>query len=172
MKKILKYVIMAALAFMMAGVLQISVYAAEQNSFTILRMITAAEEIEARKEPSDTAEISGSFEAGSDLLVVEDVDSVWLGVIYKGEVVYVKKELTSEKSEFTEEMEEVEEEFLEISEESTFLAETLEKKEKETKRNLIWGGLIVVLILAIIVVGVIGKLSDKEENKKSRNRKK
>ena len=152
--------------------LQISAYAQEQNSFTILRMITATEEIEARKEPSDTAEISGSFEVGSDLLVVEDVDSVWLGVIYKGEVVYVKKELTSEKSEFTEEMEEVEEEFLEISEESTFLAETLEKKEKETKRNLIWGGLIVALILAIIVVGVIGKLSDKEENKKSRNRKK
>ena len=170
MKKTVKYVIMAMVIPLLAGIINLPAYAADQSAFTILRMITATEEIEARKEPSDTAEISGSFEVGSDLLVVEDVDAMWLGVIYKGEVVYVKKELTSEKSEFTKEMEEVEEEFREISEESTFLAETLEKREKETKRNLIWGGLIAVLVLAIIVVGVIGKLSEKEEGKKRRKR--
>ena len=58
----------------------------------------------------------------------------------------------------------IDEEFSEAGEEITVLAEAIEAHEKETKRNLIWGAVIAVLVIAVIAVGVIAKVRENGED--------
>lgn len=164
MKGIMKWFLMLAVTVILAGFAGDSVYAQDQNVLTIIKMVTTTEAVEALKEPKDTAEVFERFEAGSDLLVVEVVDDVWYCITYKGEIAYVKSALTVDKVIYSEEQAAVDEEFEEVGYESTVLAEAIEKEEKDSRRTLIFGGTIAVLIIAIIGVGILAKINE-DKNK-------
>lgn len=167
MKKFIRQMMTMAIVMFLFLAAGVRVSASEQDSFTILKMVKTIEAVDAKIAPEDTAEVFKSFEEGSDLLVVEETDSEWYGIVYQGEIAYVKQASTAENSLFGEEQQVVEEEIAEVSEETTVLAETLEREQTDTKRTLIWGLIIAILIIGIMAVSVLGKI--KEDKEKQEN---
>lgn len=138
--------------------------AAEQTSITILEVVEATTDIEAKEEPDDGSKTLTTFEQGASIAVVEEVDSVWYAIGYQGNIYYVKKAQTVpiEQGYDTEALNrEFEEEFIE----SKIFVEEVERQQNEAKNTRIWGIVIIVLVVAILGVGVYSHLSGKKNEK-------
>lgn len=156
---------MLALTVVMLITSGANVYASDQNAITILKMVKTTEAVEAKTEPEDTAEVFEIFPAESNLLVVEEIDADWYSIAYKGEILYVKKSSTVDSVLYGEEEQKpLEEEMSEVSQETTVLVEVLEREQTDTKRTIVWGIIIGVLVISIIIVGIIGKIKEDSEN--------
>ncbi|MBQ9991077.1 MAG: hypothetical protein IJP31_09100 [Lachnospiraceae bacterium] len=172
----LKKFIFLCLAFILAGGMLIRAEAAEQNAITIMKMVTVSERTEAKKEPSDSAEVLVVFEAGADILVVEEIDEEWYSIAYKAEIGYIKKAETEEKVSYAEELEVADKELEEVGYETTLLVEELEKEKTESKKSILWGVVIAVLVIAIFGVGIAQnvlkkKAGEGEEEKEDKTEK-
>ena len=163
MKKILRKWMVLCLVFILAGGMTIYTQAADQGAITILKMVTAKEKTEAKKEPDDSAEVLTVFEAGSDILVVEEIDEEWYSIAYRAEIGYIKRADTEEKTVYEEELVEVDEELSEVSYESTLLVEEIEKDKAESQKSIGWGVVIGVLVIAILGIGIVQSVLKKDE---------
>lgn len=164
MKKFTKQIVMMALAIMMSMTVKANVYAAEENVITILKMVTTTEAVDSMAEPEDGAEVFMSFPQGQDLLVVEIIGDEWYRIVYQDKFAYVKQSVTVDNTVFVEEQVGVTEEIQEVSDETTVLAEVLEEEQTDTKRTLVWGLIIGILVVAIMAVGLLGKIKEDRKN--------
>ena len=164
MKKLVKQIVMMALIAVVSMTMGVKTYAADDSAITILKMVTTTEAVEAKVSPQDDAEVFQSFPQGQNLLVVEILEDKWYKIAYQNEYGYVKQAVTVENTVFVEEQTGVEEERQEISDETTVLVEVLEEEQTDTKRTLIWGLIIGILVIAIMAVGVWGKIKEDRKN--------
>ena len=137
--------------------------AAAGDSVTILKMVTAEVTSEAKLEPDDAAETLTTFNAGSDILVVEEIDEEWYSIVYKGDRGYVRRADTVDKPI---DVEAIDEELAEEEYQGRLMMEEVEKKNSESKQSKIWGVIIVLLVLAIFGVGIYSHLESKKNGKK------
>ncbi|MGN0308291.1 MAG: hypothetical protein ACI4DN_08740 [Lachnospiraceae bacterium] len=137
--------------------------AAAGDSVTILKMVTAEVTTEAKLEPDDAAGALTTFNAGSDILVVEEIDEEWYSIVYKGEIGYVRRADTVDK---VIDVEAIDEELAAEEYQGRLMMEEVEKKNAESKQSKIWGVIIVLLVLAIFGVGIYSHLVSKKNGNK------
>lgn len=164
MKKLTKQIVMIVLAVMMSMTLKVNLLAAENSAITILKMVTTTEDVDTTVEPKDGAEVFKSFPKGQDLLVVEIIGNEWYRIAYQNEFGYVKQSVTAENALFGENQTELDEQIQEVSDETTILVEVLEEEQTDTRRTLVWGLIIGILVIAIMAVGVWGKIKEDQKN--------
>lgn len=158
-----KALVMLCMTILLGVGTALRVNAAAGDSITILKMVTAEVTTEAKREPDDAAETLTTFNAGSDILVVEEIDEEWYSIAYKGEIGYVRRENTVDKQT---DVEAIDEELAEEEYKGQLLVKEVEKKNSETRQGKIWGAIIVVLVLAIFGVGIYSHLAAKKDGKK------
>lgn len=164
MKKLTKQIVMIVLVVMMSMTLKVNLLAAENSAITILKMVTTTEDVDTTVEPKDGAEVFKSFPKGQDLLVVEIIGNEWYRIAYQNEFGYVKQSVTVENALFGENQTELDEQIQEVSDETTILVEVLEEEQTDTRRTLVWGLIIGILVVAIMAVGVWGKIKEDQKN--------
>ena len=136
----------------------------------IIKLIVTQEGAEGKEKPQDTAKTLMEFEPGAMMAVVEEPNSTWYGVLYQGNIYYVKQAETKEATDVTP-AEEIDKELEEEYIEGKILVEEIVRQEEEAKKTRIWAGIIIVLIIAIFGVGIVShirnsKEEDEEDEKK------
>jgi len=158
---------MVLAAFLLVGFSPIQ---ARAEQIQIQKLVTIPEGAEGKEEPSDSAKTVMNFEAGTQIAVVEEMDTDWYKVLYQGNIYYVKQEKTAEYNPGYAQ-EELDRELEQERNEGKILAEEVERKEQEAKQTRIWVTIIVVLVLAIFGVGIYSNLSAKKAGKEDSEKK-
>lgn len=155
-KKNTKWIIMLLICIITAitGFTQ-SVYAKEFPYEERNEIMTASQKLEAREEPSQTAEIIIEYEEGAPVFVIGLTADGWYVVSYQDKIGYVKQE---ELQPMEIDAAAWEAEFTALGEESSLMIEEVERVRQEQKRSRIWGTVIVILVFVIFTTGIIGTI--------------
>lgn len=154
---------------------------AQGKNLEILEMLKTEERIEARKKPSDTAEVLKVYEPGDIILIVEGGNAEWDAVAYQGNVYYVKKSeevttiptarIEAEDTVTEKKMDQTYQEELAAQmetqrHEGKVFVEEYERYQKERRQKRIWGAVIGVLMIGILGVSVYSHFSEKRTKRK------
>lgn len=156
MKKMISKVVMV-IAIMMLGCM--TVCGAELESVQRNMVLETVEEIELRIEPETTAKVIATLQAGTVVVVAEDVNGDWCKVTCQEQEGY----LPVAKLKTLGNTEELNSEFDKISQTVQLAFEEIMTREHEEMQARIWGSIIVVLIIAIFGVGIASAVKKNKE---------
>lgn len=132
---------------------------AEGNRITELNQImTAAEDIEAKELPDESAQTVHSYKSGDSIFVIGETADGWYQIRYQDTIGYIPATQT-EEVEF--DVEALDAEFEAEIEEGTMFVEEVERQRAENKRTIIWGTVIVLLVIAIFAVGIVSAVKNR-----------
>ncbi len=144
--------------------------AATAEGVSVLDVVKAKGQVEAKAEPDEASETVMTFEDGAMIAVVSDADAVWYTVGYQGNTYYVKKADTElmPDSPFQQQNDDLDAEFEANYIESKILVEEIDRLQEEAKSTRIWAIVIIVLVVAIVGINVYlvikGKKEKEEDN--------
>ncbi len=155
----------------------ISAYASdytEQSNTVSGEVVTLNSSVQARKEPSDDADVLFEFSAGESIYVVGE-DNGWCEIFYKGETAYVKKDQIGEESIASSEAsgdilkEELEDEFTQKQQFDITYVDSFHKQQVRDRNAMIWKIIIIVLVVAIIAISVVMTIRMKNKNNEAKD---
>lgn len=162
MKKVLFSV--AAVMMLILGNCQFS-YAAEQETTVEAQncQVMKTEEItEVKQEPDEGAPTLMTYQKGDSVLVVGEAQGDWYQVIYQDITGYVPVDHIASVDV---DVEKLDEEFAREAQEGQLVVENVEYYRDRSKRTMIWGILIVLLVAGIFVTGIASAVRKKGEEK-------
>lgn len=160
MKKITKMM----LSFMTALLLLIgSNITAFAEDMQIIKLVVTEEGTEGKEKPQDSAKTLMEYEPGAKMAVVEEPNSTWYGVLYQGQIYYVKQADTIDAKDVAS-VEGIDQELEEEYVEGKILIEEIVRQEEEAKKTRIWAAIIIVLIIAIFGVGILSHIKKSKED--------
>lgn len=145
------------IAIMMLG--GMTVCGAELENVQRNMVLETVEEIELRIEPETTAKVIATLQAGTVVVVAEDVNGDWCKVTCQKQEGY----LPVAKLKTLGNTEELNSEFDKISQTVQLAFEEIMTREHEEMQARIWGSIIVVLIIAIFGVGIASAVKKNKE---------
>ena len=138
-----------------------SVEATSQIS-ALSQVMTAQETVDMKEEADVSSVTLMTYEKGASVFVTGQTQDGWYQVLYQGMTGYVPEEVLCVQeidiAKLNEEMED-------NAKEAEFIAETVEKYRREAVYDIIWYGMIVVIVAAIFAVGIIS--GKKKKNTKA-----
>lgn len=160
MKKFTKMMLSFMAALLLLTGSNITAFAEDMQ---IIKLVVTEEGTEGKEKPQDSAKTLMEYEPGAKMAVVEEPNSTWYGVLYQGQIYYVKQADTID-AEDAAPIEEVDQELEEEYIEGKILIEEIIRQEEEAKQTRIWAAIIIVLIVAIFGVGVISHVKKSKED--------
>ena len=136
---------------------------AQTEDIQILKLVVTEKGTPGKEKPTDSAKTLMEYEPGAKLAVVEEPNSTWYGVLYQGQVYYVKQADTIDAEDVAP-VEEIDQELEEEYVEGKILIEEIVRQEEEAKKTRIWAAIIIVLIIAIFGVGILSHLKKSKED--------
>lgn len=136
-------------------------YAAEETDITANMVMQAAVDVTLYESADDTSGVVADFEAGTPLIIQEDVKDGWCKVSYKDTYGYIKAENLTMLAD----NDEISAEFSKVENQMQLVFDNIVLMEQEKKRSRIWGAIIVVLVVAIFGVGILSSIKgNKDKN--------
>lgn len=124
----------------------------EMNISELSQLMTAEENIDMKAAPESSAETIMSYQAGDSVFVTGETADGWYRVIYQDKEGYIPKDSLSVQEI---DVAALDEEMARTQQEAELVVETVERYRAEARRSKIWGGVIVVLVVAIFATGII-----------------
>ena len=162
MKKITKLMLsLMAVVYLLSGMGFTSF--AQTEDIQILKLVVTEKGTPGKEKPTDSAKTLMEYEPGAKLAVVEEPNSTWYGVLYQGQVYYVKQADTIDAEDVAP-VEGIDQELEEEYVEGKILIEEIVRQEEEAKKTRIWAAIIIVLIIAIFGVGILSHVKKSKEH--------
>lgn len=162
MKKVLFSV--AAVIMLILGNCQVS-YAAEQETTAEIQncqVMKAEETTEVKQEPDEGAPTLMTYQKGDNVLTIGEEQDGWYQVMYQDITGYVPADRVASMDM---DVEKLDEEFAREAEEGKLVVENVEYYKDNSRRTIIWGTLIVLLVAGIFVTGIVSAVRKKGEEK-------
>lgn len=162
MKKVLFSV--AAVIMLILGNCQVS-YAAEQETTAEIQncqVMKAKEITEVKQEPDEGAPALMTYQKGDSVLTIGEEQDGWYQVMYQDITGYVP---AGRVTSMDMDVEKLDEEFAREAEEGKLVVENVEYYKDNSRRTIIWGTLIVLLVAGIFVTGIVSAVRKKGEEK-------
>ncbi len=133
---------------------------AEENVTSLSQIMSVNRSVDMKARPEAGAETLMTYETGALIFVTGETADGWYQVLYQDKVGYVDKNALQ--------MQEMDVEGLDAEmsvneEEGKLVLETVEKYNMEAKQSKIWGGVIILLVVAIFAVGIISAVKSRQE---------
>lgn len=129
------------------------VQAAEnENVSELSQLMTAEESVEMKAAPEDGAEVIVSYQKGDSIFVTGETADGWYRAMYQDKTGYIPRDtLTVQEIDVAA----LDEEMARTEQEAAFVVEVVERYRSQARRSKIWGGVIIVLVLAVFATGII-----------------
>ena len=132
----------------------------EENVTSLSQIMSVNRSVDMKARPEAGAETLMTYETGALIFVTGETADGWYQVLYQGKVGYVDKNALQ--------MQEMDVEGLDAEmsaneEEGKLVVETVEKYNMEAKQSKIWGGVIILLVVAIFAIGIISAVKSRQE---------
>lgn len=116
------------------------------------KIMEAAEDLDAKEMPDDSAGTVVSYHAGDLVFVTGQTADGWYVVRYQDITGYVHADQVIDQEM---DLEALDDEFAVEESEGTLVVEEVERHRIQTRRSRIWGAVIVLLVLGIFVTGIV-----------------
>lgn len=161
MKKVL---VTTAAIWMLLAVVFVSANAAELDTTVVGTILKTDVNMEVYQEASETSEVITMLDAGTVVLVTDDVEEDWCRISVKEVTGYIKSgHLIPLNS-----SEEMNLEFEQIGNNYHMLFNEVQQLEKQQLQTKIWGSVIAVLVVGIFAAGIIPVIKKNREDEKNR----
>lgn len=157
------FIIGCLLVFQSVNALQVS---ASETGIAANILLSLMQDTTLMEEASETSNPVGTLQAGTPVISLEAAADNWVKVMYQDLSGYVPVSAVRIQDTAA-----LDAEFEEISNEYRLVFEVIEYQNTQKKQNLMWGGVIVVLVAAVFMAGIVSVI-DSNRRKAAQHKKK